>query len=157
MDSISRQNLWPDGSALIEVRASAVLPNAGAWDIPGVFFVSEVDFISLAFTYTRGGAGGAFDYQIEYSLYSVAANVPAGAQEWINQSVYALGAVAAGVDTQSRVQREYETCQATGPAVESFVFGPIALRGTIERMRIMVRESGNVQAPGIAQIQAGCA
>ena len=139
----------------VDARASAALAAAGAWDAtPTEFFVSGAQNLTLGFTYTRGAAGGAFDYQIEVSLYSLTANAPTGAAEWITESVYASGAVAAGADTQSRVQREYQTYQSQGAAAEDFAYGVIALNGTIERARIRARESGVVGTPGTLQIAA---
>ena len=137
------------------MRASAALEAAGAWDpAPTEVAVAGFDSFSLGFTYTRGAAGGAFDWQVEYSLYAVAGNVPAGASEWITESIYAGGVVAAGADTQSRAQREYQTYQATGAAAEDFLFGIIELDHTVERIRVRARESGVVGTPGTLQISA---
>ncbi|MCP4540674.1 MAG: hypothetical protein GY832_26345 [Chloroflexi bacterium] len=137
----------------VVLRVSAALNGAGAWDAAPVESSSAfAQVLTLAFTYTRGGAAGAFDWQLWVSPYSVAANVPAGAQEWESQSVYAGGLLVAGADTQSRVQREYQTYQATGAAVEAFAYMPIVLDGTIERIRVRARESGNLGAPGTLQI-----
>ena len=141
----------------VDARATAALGAAGAWDAtPTAFFVSGAQSLTLAFTYTRGAAGGTFDYQIEVSLYAVAANAPTGAAEWITEAVYGSGAVALGVDTQSRIQREYQTFGSQGAAAEDFAYGPIALGGTIERVRIRARESadGVVGTPGTLQISA---
>jgi len=136
-------------------RASAALPAAPAWDAaPTEMACAGFDFVTLNFTYTRGGAAGAFDWQVETSPYSLAAGVPAGAQEWQDPAIYASGAVAAGADTTSLVQRELESYTATGAAVETFTIGPTPLRSTFERLRVVARESGNVGAPGTLQIQA---
>lgn len=138
-----------------EARASAALPLAGAWDAaPTVMPCPYFDFLTLSFTYTRGAAGGGFDWQLETSAYSVAANVPAGGSEWVTQSIYAAGAVAAGVDTTSLVQRELQSYTSQGAAAEGFVYGPIALHGTVERVRVRARESGAVGTPGALQITA---
>ena len=137
----------------VNARATAALGAASAWDAtPTEFFVSGARSLTLAFTYTRGAAGGAFDYQIEVSIYAVAGNAPAGAAEWITESIYAAGAVAGGADTQSRVQREYQTYASQGAAAEDAVYGPIALNGTIERVRVRARESGVVGPPGTLQV-----
>ena len=139
----------------VELRASAALGAAGAWDAaPTESFTSGAEHVTLSFTYTRGAAGGAVDYQIEYSIYAVAANVPTGASEWVTEPIYAAGAVVAGADTQSNVQREYQTYTSQGAAAEDFVFGPLALHGTIERIRVRARESGVVGTPGTLQITA---
>ena len=138
-----------------EARASAALEAASAWDpTPTVMVCPYLSDLTLSFTYTRGAAGGAFDWQLETSPYSVAANVPAGAQEWQNPAIYDSGAVVAGADTQSRDQMEYETYQATGAAVESFAIGPITLNGTFERARVVARESGAAGTPGTLQVEA---
>jgi len=138
-----------------EARASAVLPAAPTWDAtPTVMPCMYFDDVTLYFTYTRGAAGGAFDLQIRTSAYSINANVPAGAEEWVTESVYAGGLLAAGADTQSRLQREFETYQATAGDAEAFAYGPIALNGTVERIRIAARESGDTDTPGTLQIEA---
>jgi len=141
----------------VTLRASAALAAAGAWDAaPTESFTSGAHHITLSFTYTRGAAGGAFDWQIETSIYAVVGNVPAGAAEWVTESLYAAGAVAAGADTQSHVQREYQTYESQGAAAEDFVYGPVALNGTIERIRVRARESADgVQGtPGTLSIVA---
>ena len=137
----------------VEMRASDALPAAGAWDAtPTEQNIAGGRRFTLAFTYTRAAAGGAFDWQLEVSLYSVLANVPTDASEWITESVYASGAVAAGVDTQSRVQREYQTYVSQGADPEDFVYGPVEVHGTIERVRVRAKESGAVGNPGTLQI-----
>ena len=139
----------------VNLRASAALPAAGVWDpAPTESFSSGAQAVTLAFTYERGAAGGAFDWQIEVSHYAVVGNVPTSASEWVTESLYGSGAVVAGLDSQSRVQREYETYAATSAAVEDFTYGPIPLLGTIERIRVRARESGVVGNPGTLQISA---
>ena len=138
------------------VRASAALPAAGAWDTPTVCVCAGADTMRLQFSYTRGAAGGAFDFQVETSIYAVAANVPAGAGEWANPSVESVGVVAAGIDTQSLIQDGYDTFTSTGAAIDTFTYGPIHLNGTIERYRVTVRESasGIIATPGTLAIVA---
>jgi len=138
----------------VVMRASAALPAAGAWDAtPTEQNIFGAQGMTFSFTYTRGAAGGAFDYQIELSPYSVVALVPAGANEWITESIYASGAVALGVDTQSREQREYQTYGSTGAGAEGFQID-FELRAPYERIRILARESadGIPANPGTLQI-----
>lgn len=138
-----------------EARASAALPAAGAWDAtPTAMPCPYFSDVTLSLTYTRGAAGGAFDFQIETSPYSVVANAPAGASEWVTEAIYAGGAVAAGADTTSLVQRELQSYTSQGAAAEDFSFGPISLNGTVERLRVRARESGVVGTPGTLQIEA---
>jgi len=139
----------------ITARASAALAAAGAWDAaPTEFFTSGADTMRVHFTYTRGAAGGAFDFQIESSIYAVVGNVPAGAGEWADPSIEAVGGVAAGVDTQNLVQDAYSTFTSQGAAAETFTYGPIQLNGTVERCRISCRESGVVGTPGTLAVVA---
>lgn len=137
----------------VNLRASAALPGAAAWDAtPTETFTSGARWLNLSFTYTRGAAGGAFDFQIETSIYSVAARAPAGASEWVTEAIYAAGAVAAGADTTSLVQRELQSYGSQAAAVEDFIYGPIELRNVIERIRVRARESGDEGNPGTLQI-----
>ena len=133
----------------VTMRASAALPAAGAWDAtPTEQNVAGGGSVLLHFTYTRGAAGSAFDWQAQVSPYSIAANVPAGGGEWGDESIHAAGAVVAGVDAQSLVQAEYQTFTSQGAAAETFTYGPIEFDHTVERIRIPCRESGVTGTPG---------
>lgn len=134
----------------VTVRAAAALAPLGAWDAaPTEVACAGFDWVMLYFTYTRGAAGGAMDFRMEVSPYS--ADI-AGVEDWFNQSAYAVGAVVAGADTTSAVQREIVTYGSTAGVAEMFAFGPIRLDGTIERIRIYCRESGITATPGACHI-----
>lgn len=136
-------------------RASAALPAAGAWDAaPVELFSTGAESVTLHMTYTRGGAGGAVDFQMQVSPYSLLTLAPASAAEWQHMTQYTAGVLAAGVDTQSREQREYITYQAVGATTEAFVYGPVDLAERIERIRVTARESGNAGAPGTFAVTA---
>ena len=140
----------------VVLRASAALPAAGAWDAtPTESFCTQALHCSLHFTYTRGAAGGAFDWQLEVSHYSATAVVPAGASEWVTMSLFAPGPVALGADSQSRTQREFITYGSQGAAAEDHVF-TVELNGVCERIRARARESadGITATPGTLQITA---
>lgn len=129
-------------------RAAAALPAGGAYDAaPAALFCPGFQNVLLSLTYTRGGAAGAFRIRVEFSPDSTGAN-------WYQAALYSPSAVVPGADSQSDVQRETAEYQATGAAAESFVFGPIHLAGTVERIRISASETGNVAAPGTLAIQA---
>ena len=64
-------------------------------------------------------------------------------------SAYAVGPVVTGFDTASLIQREVVSYRATGAAAEGFVWGPIALRGTVEDLRIVANETGDINNPGV--------
>jgi hypothetical protein len=138
-----------------EARASAALPAAGAWDAAPIEMACPYfDHVKLTFTYIRGAPGGAFEWRIEPSDYSIPGNVPAGAEEWSQGSLYAPGIVAPGTDSTSLVQREQQSYTSQGAAAESVVYGPIALEETAERLRVSARETGVPGTPGTLQIQA---
>lgn len=138
----------------VTMRASAALEAAGAWDAaPTEQNIAGGDKLRLSLTYTRGGAAGAFEFQVEASIYSIAGNVPAGAAEWVTQALYEPGLLAAGVDEVSLMQRESVSYTATGAAAEDFFPTPIDLAG-LERVRVRARETGNVGAPGTLSIVA---
>ena len=137
----------------IILRVSAALLGAGAWDAtPLIVPVIGFDTMSLFFAYTRGGAGGAFDWYLEGSPYS--ADIAAPLSSWFQSTLYAPAILAAGIDSQSRLQREFFTYQATGAGIESLVYGAVRLIGTVERLRLFARESGNVGVPGILHVVA---
>lgn len=143
----------------VNMRATAALPAAGAWDAtPTEQNVAGAGYIMLYFTYQEGDQAGvgAFDWQLQASAYSVAANAPAGALEWTDESMQAVGGVAAGLDTQSRVQAEYQTFAPTSANQEGFIYGPIHLAHDVERVRIPARESGVAGNPGVLQISMTC-
>lgn len=144
----------PAGIAgLNNARVSAALPAAGAWDAtPLEFFCSGASWMGVHVTYTEGAPTGAVDVQLELSPYSLAANVPAGAQEWVPQTLYAPGAVVGGADTQSLTQAEYTTFDPVTVNAEAITFSPVAIRGVFERFRIRARESGVLLTPGTCQI-----
>ena len=130
-------------------RANAALAGAGAWDAtptempcPGYW-----DF-SLHFNYSRGAAGGAFEFQIQTSPWSRTVDVPAGVNEWEEQAIYSSGAVAARGDTTSLIQAELISYTNTAAGDLSFIYGPVSLDGAVERMRVRCRESGAVGSPG---------
>ncbi len=129
-------------------RASAALPAAGAWDAsPTAMVTAGMDWVTLTFIYTRGGAGGAFEFRVDASPDSTGT-------VWARTSLYDPGVLAAGADVNSAIQREEITYQATTAAAEVFVYGPVHLGGHVERLRVAAHETGNVGAPGTLAIEA---
>jgi hypothetical protein len=131
-------------------RASAVLLNSPNWDAtPLEIACPSQGRLMLYFSYTRGEAAGGFDFQLQYSPYS--AN-PAVVQSWFPESEFSAAVLAAGVDSQSRVQREYVTYQSQGAAIENFVYGPVDLGATVERVRLVARETGQQAVVGTLHV-----
>ena len=144
------QFVFPQLTNPITFRASAALAGAGAWDAaPLEIAVPQHGRLVLFLSYTRGAAGGAFDFQLVVSPYSA---VVAVVQNWFSESEFTPAVLAAGADSQSRIQREYVTYLSQGVPIENFVYGPIELGGGIERLRIPARESGIAGTPGTLHI-----
>jgi len=138
--------IYPTISNPVTLRASAALAAAGAWDAaPTEVIIGTTSRIMLYFEYTRGAAGGAFDWKIETAL-------PAGT-DWYQTTIEAPGVMIAGADVQSFVQRNYRTYSSTAAAVERFVYGPVEI-DAVEGWRIAARESGVVGTPGTLEIMA---
>lgn len=144
------QFVFPQITNPVTFRARAALAGAGAWDAaPLEIACPQHTRMTLFIEYVRGAAGGAVDFQWFVSPYS--ANV-AGVEDWFAQSEFAPAVLAVGVDSQSRIQREYVTYLSQGAATETFVFGPIELGAGVERIYIRARESGVVGSPGTCHI-----
>jgi len=136
----------------VVMRASAALPGAAAWDAtPTEQNIFGAQGLTLSFTYTRGAAGGAFDYQIELSPYGVVGDLPAGAAQWVTVGINASGAVVAGADTTSLEQRELDSYTSQGAAAEDYQVD-LDLQAPYEWIRIRARESGDEGNPGTLQI-----
>jgi hypothetical protein len=130
-------------------RAAAILPAAPLWDAaPIAVAVAGIQRITFYITYLRGAAGGAIDTQIQVSPYSVDQIAPW--ENWFDQDTKRFGIVAAGVNTQSFIQAEYDTYTSLA-ATECYVSGSFHLAGCVERIRIRARENAAL-APGTATI-----
>ena len=145
--SVSHPTGWTNP---VVIRAAAVL--TANWVDTTEIVVAGAGSIMLSFTYTRGEAGGGFEFRVETSIYAVVGNVPTGAGEWGREPIYAPGFVADGADTVSLVQREYEAYGSSGAAAETFNYGVIELSRVIERLRLVVREPNDPQIFGTLQI-----
>ena len=141
----------PHISNPITLRASAVLPAAGAWDAtPLEVIVSNLHWITLYISFTRGEAAGVLDLQLQWSPYSQTVAV---VQNWFPMTAYATGGVAAGADTTSLTQREIMSYTPTGAAIENFIYGPVEFRDTAQRLRVLGRDIGvQVAEPGTLHI-----
>ena len=143
---------YPTMQNPVTIRAAAALPAAGAWDAtPLEPWPAGTRFATFYLTYTRGAAGGAVDFQLQFSPY--AADL-AGVEDWFDQSVFDAGAVVAGADTTSLIQRELMSYTSQGAAAEMFVWGPMEVDRTVERLRMRCRESGDVDNPGECHVVA---
>ncbi len=136
------------------LRLPVALPDAGAFDADNIVFVSDHRFFNLYFGYLRGAALGAFSIIVEFSPFSDdidAVAVAAGVQIWYQDIAFAVGGVAAGVETTSLIQQERMSYTAEGATQENFMLQVIVNKG-MERIRISVAETGVVGTPGDCQI-----
>jgi hypothetical protein len=133
-------------------RTSVALAGAGAYDAsPLAMICAGFDSAVLYFSYTRGGAAGAFKFKIEVSPH---ASDSSTYDNWFQATIYDGGTVTAGADTTSTTQREEVSYTATSANEEKFAYGQVQLGGGIQRMRVVCAESGNVGAPGTLQALA---
>lgn len=132
-------------------RPRAALEAAGAWDTtPLIIACPQHGRLTLYIEYVREAVGGALDFQLFVSPYSGDQTLPV--QSWFTQSEYTPAVLAAGVDSQSRIQREYLTYLSQGAATETFVYGTIELGAGVERIYLQARESGVVGTPGTCHV-----
>ena len=143
---------WPLTNP-VTMRAAAALPAVGAYDAtPIEIAVANIQFATFYVTYTRAAAGGDVRLRVEVSPYF---QDTAGVEDWFRMSAYSVGGVASGADNLDNIQRTTLEYGSTAGGAEMFVYGPIELRGTVERIRISAAESGVVGNPGACMI-VGC-
>ena len=129
-------------------RTAAALPAAGAFDAaPLEMPCPGFDVVTLFISYTRGGAGGAMQFRVE-------ANPDATGGAWYRAGLYSPGAVASGADSLSNLQRESVEYGSTAAGAQTVIYGPVELRGGVERLRVACAESGAVGTPGTVGIEA---
>ena len=121
-------------------RASAVLPAAGAWTTPTELYCPVFLHAAISFTYTRGAAGGKFEFKVEVALASTPST-------WQQFSLYDPAAVVSGSDALSLQQRESVEYASTSASAENFAY-QFGLNGLWELIRISARETGVVGTPG---------
>jgi len=114
----------------------------GGGNLPGVsaeFSVAGFTHILLFFRYTRNAIGiGGFTFIIETSPFAIDQTVY---EDWYQSALYEAGNLAPGSDVNSNIQREEFNYSSTSAADEGFIYGPIAIQGNIERMRISAVEN----------------
>lgn len=126
-------------------RASSALPAAGAYDAsPLALSCPSFLHAAIAFTYTRGGVGGKFEFKIEVAT----AQAPT---VWHQFSLYDPGTVAGGSDTLSLQQRESVEYASTSASAERFAY-QFNLNGLWEKIRVTARETGTILTPGTLKV-----
>ncbi len=130
-----------DGNAI--VRASAILPAAGAYDTSPTTIAAEnnSEFVFLI-SYTRGAAGGAVTAKVEFSDDGVT---------WFQTGHLNAPVFAAGSDSIFGLQRSVLNYQATGASQENFLTPSFTVAA--RWCRISLKESGVVGTPGTASVR----
>lgn len=129
------------------LRASAALPAAGAWDAaPTAIEVMGWTEIALLCAYTRGAAGGSVRFKVEFS-YDDAPTV------FYQTTLYQAGALAAGADVNSSLQREDFLYTSTAAAIERFAYH-LEIPSNVKTLRLTAREVGVTATPGTFAVNA---
>jgi len=129
------------------LRASAALPAAGAWDAaPTAIEVMGWTELTLLCAYTRGAAGGAVQFKIEFS-YDDAPTV------FYQTTLYQSGALAAEADAHSSLQREDFTYTSTAAAIERWPYH-LEIPSNVKTLRLAAREVGVTATPGTFAVNA---
>ena len=133
-----------------QARVFAALLAAGAWDVtPLILPCAGFEYVTLYISYIEGGqaVNGAVNWKIEASPDSTGTI-------WHQLGLYDAGNVVLNTDTTSNEQKEDISYGAVTAAREYFVYGPIPLNGTVERLRVFAREIGDLATPGSCEIEA---
>jgi hypothetical protein len=128
------------------VRTAAALPAAGAFSSSDPIACNQYKQIAFQFNYTRGAAGGAVTYKIEFT--NSLTPVPI---KWKQTAQFDPPAIVAGTDTTIPTQRALFKYQATGGTEEGFMSPVFNVSGNF--VRISVAESGAVGTPGTASVE----
>ena len=145
------QHPVPGLSKIVTLRAYGALPAASAWDAaPIEAFCPGFERAVLYLAYRRAAAGGAVNLRVEVSPRTI--NLVGAPTDWYQTSLYSAAAVVAGADSSSRFQREDLLYQATGAAVESWVYGPFDIAYGVARIRVAARETGAIANPGSLEV-----
>lgn len=124
-------------------RSSAALAAAGAFDTsPTALDMSNMGQIQFFLSYTRGAAGGSFDYKIELS--------PDGTN-WYQQSAADADNVTTAADTTVETQRKLWLYKNTSASAEKFASPIFSICSPW--VRINVAEVGDTANPGTVAIQ----
>ena len=108
-------------------------------------FCLAYDNMTLLLDYTRGKAGGAVSWYIEYRTEDDG--------EWHRNTIYDAGVVAVNNDTESSVQREQFEYGATSKDREQIVFGPLSIVQFAKHVRFAFAETGESADPGTCRAQ----
>lgn len=125
-------------------RTSATLPAGAVYDTSPISIpVNQYKTITFHISYTRGAAGGAVTYKVEWSN-----DISVTSPQWFQMTEVQAPAIAAGSDVVDVTQRAEIRYQATGATVERFTSPTLAVSGKF--VRIVMRESGVAGNPGTA-------
>jgi len=134
-----------------QIIANQALPAAGAW-LRGEMPCPDKDALTVFVEYDENAAGtaGEIEMLIEFSPFSVDQTT---GLTWYRDQAFSVGTVNVGVETVSELAPELIQWAPLGTDREGF-FIQMALNRNVERIRISVRESGQVANPGECRVIA---
>lgn len=104
--------------------------------------INNYEELTLLGTYTRGGAAGSVEYQIQFSLDGIT---------WYSEADIQAPAIAAGTDLLIASQRAILVYVATSGSAETFVSPTFTVVGNF--FRVLFGELGNGGAPGTLEFK----
>ena len=129
----------------VTIRASAILPAAGAEDVPVPIPTGGYGYLVINSAYTPGAAGGGFQLRIQI------ADTVLGVDQWAEMILTDNGVFAAGTNATDGGARRRYTRYATTLNAEGGRDVIIQLGGA-DQVRVYAREIGVTATPGILAI-----
>lgn len=126
------------------IRAEATLPAAGAFSVSDAIPCNTFKQVTFHFAYTRGAAGGALRYKVEFTNDKNFAI-------WKQVCEFSPPTIVAGTDSVTSSQRTSFQYTSTAVGREAFMSPTFNVSGRF--VRISVAESGAVGTPGIASVE----
>lgn len=124
------------------VVPSQVLQAALVKGISGPIAINNYEELTLLIAYTRGGAAGSIQYQVQFSL---------DALTWYSVTEFQAAAIVAGTDVNIASQKGNIVYVATAAGTELVTSPTFTVIGNF--FRVIFGELGNAGAPGTAEIK----
>jgi hypothetical protein len=128
------------------VRTETALPAAGAFSASGPIACNTYKQIAFQFNYSRGAAGGALTYKVEFTNSLTPSPIL-----WKQTAQFDPPAIVAGTNTTIPTQRSQFKYTSTAAGREGFMSPVFNVSGNF--VQISVAESGAVGTPGTASVE----
>ncbi len=124
------------------VVPSQVLQAALVKGISDPIAINNYEELTLLVAYTRGGAAGSIQYQVQFSLDKIT---------WYSTTEFQAAAIVAGTDVNIASQKGNIVYVATAAGTELVTSPTFTVIGNF--FRVVFGELGNAGSPGIAEIK----